>query len=382
MPRPTFGSLTRHLLDAGIAPRFAHRVRAELRDHYRDLEREALNSGKTPSAACTEAHRRLGSQRAIVTGFLERPELRSWIYRSQVLTVCLRTICYVYLLLLKAKRAPATAAAVRFGIATGAAGLVTAATLLTLDMSLRVAPAERPIVNGLTAATVTIGIPDGGSRQLEPAAEQTDVRDDIVRVVEDLNAPANGTRPDTPQLDHQVALSIDLPAIEFDPEPRVAARDFAIPDGDYLPIVKVSPIFPALAAERGIEGYVIVEYTVTATGTVRDLVVVESSSSLFEQSALEAAAKFRYKPRVVGGHSVAVPGVRTIIRFELDRSADGKAFRLWRVGHDTVTAAIQNSNRTPPNTADPLVLNPHASSYFSSRRFSTRPKISARPVSA
>ena len=34
-------------------------------------------------------------------------------------------------------------------------------------------------------------------------------------------------------------------------------------DGEYLPIVKVAPVYPRRALQRGIEGFVIVEFTVT-----------------------------------------------------------------------------------------------------------------------
>lgn len=92
----------------------------------------------------------------------------------------------------------------------------------------------------------------------------------------------------------------------------------AASDGEYLPIVKVAPIYPRRAQSRGIEGYVIVEFTVTRTGTVRDPVVVESTSSLFERAAINAALKFKYKPRVVDGEAVEVPGVRNKITFQLE----------------------------------------------------------------
>ena len=44
-------------------------------------------------------------------------------------------------------------------------------------------------------------------------------------------------------------------------------------------------------------GYVIVEFTVTRSGTTRDVVVIESTDSLLDRAALEAASKFKYKPR-------------------------------------------------------------------------------------
>lgn len=89
-------------------------------------------------------------------------------------------------------------------------------------------------------------------------------------------------------------------------------------DGEYLPIVKVQPQYPSRALSRGIEGYVIVEFTVTTNGSVKDPVVVESEpSSIFDSAAMKAALKFKYKPRVIDGEPVEVPGVRNKITFAI-----------------------------------------------------------------
>ncbi len=90
-------------------------------------------------------------------------------------------------------------------------------------------------------------------------------------------------------------------------------------DGDYLPIVKVAPIYPQTAIDRGIEGYVVVEFTVTRTGAVRDPRVVEyHPSPIFNKSALAAALKFKYKPRIVNGEPIEVHGVLNKITFQLE----------------------------------------------------------------
>jgi len=90
-------------------------------------------------------------------------------------------------------------------------------------------------------------------------------------------------------------------------------------DGDYLPIVKVAPIYPRRAQSRGIEGYAIVEFTVTTNGSVKDPVVVESKpEGVFDRAAMDAALKFKYKPRVVDGIAMAVSGVRNKISFQID----------------------------------------------------------------
>jgi len=90
-------------------------------------------------------------------------------------------------------------------------------------------------------------------------------------------------------------------------------------DGDYLPIVKVAPIYPRRAQSRGIEGYAIVEFTVTSNGSVRDPMVIEAKpEGVFDRAAMDAALKFKYKPRVVDGVAMAVSGVRNKISFEID----------------------------------------------------------------
>ncbi len=90
-------------------------------------------------------------------------------------------------------------------------------------------------------------------------------------------------------------------------------------DGEYLPIVKVQPIYPRRALSRGIEGYVIVEFTVTAAGTTKDHFIVEAKpNGVFNRAALQAAAKFKYKPRVVDGQAIEVPGVQNKITFIIE----------------------------------------------------------------
>lgn len=88
--------------------------------------------------------------------------------------------------------------------------------------------------------------------------------------------------------------------------------------GDLLPIVKVAPVYPTRLLNRGIEGYVILEYTVTRQGTVANVTVVESSHNGFENAAMNSALKYKYMPRVINGEPVAVHGVQTLIRFQLE----------------------------------------------------------------
>lgn len=91
--------------------------------------------------------------------------------------------------------------------------------------------------------------------------------------------------------------------VVFNPEPVVDPKvgvDQHI-GGDALPILTVPPDYPDRALARGIEGFVVVEFTITAAGTIADAVVVRAHPpGIFEQSALRAIARYKYKPRVLG----------------------------------------------------------------------------------
>jgi TonB family protein len=88
---------------------------------------------------------------------------------------------------------------------------------------------------------------------------------------------------------------------------------------EYLPTVKVAPVYPRRAVTRGIEGYCIVEYTVSVEGRVVNPVAVECSpTGVFEFSSIKAAEKFLYTPRVINGQPVAVPNVRNKFTYGLE----------------------------------------------------------------
>ena len=87
---------------------------------------------------------------------------------------------------------------------------------------------------------------------------------------------------------------------------------------DYLPIVKVAPMYPRRAQSRGLEGYCDLQFTVTPLGTTADVAVIECTSSLFERASVQALLKFKYKPHVVNGTAIAVPGVRHRMMFQME----------------------------------------------------------------
>lgn len=133
--------------------------------------------------------------------------------------------------------------------------------------------------------------------------------------------PPDEPPPDMPDPTFEgsdVTIGVDIGAVDAKVDLNVGGVGGFSSDGEYLPIVKVAPVYPRRAQTRGIEGHVLLEFVVTKTGAVRDPVVIESEPpGIFDRAAVQAALKFKYKPKVVNGEPIDVAGVRNLITFEL-----------------------------------------------------------------
>lgn len=133
--------------------------------------------------------------------------------------------------------------------------------------------------------------------------------------------PPDEPPPDMPDpsFDSDVeSVGMDLGGASMDANLDIQAGGGFSADGEYLPIVKVAPVYPRRALSRGIEGYVLLEFTVSKSGAVVDPYVVEADPpGIFDRAAIQAALKFKYKPKVVNGEPIDVAGVRNRITFEL-----------------------------------------------------------------
>ena len=128
--------------------------------------------------------------------------------------------------------------------------------------------------------------------------------------------------PPPPNLPQQSAFDVDTSiSVSFAPVAnlQISAGNINVSDGEYLPIVKVAPIYPRRAQTRGVQGYCIVEYTVTRAGSTRDARATDCKpKGYFERASVKAAEKFKYKPRVVDGKAIEVSGVRNKFTFTLE----------------------------------------------------------------
>ena len=115
------------------------------------------------------------------------------------------------------------------------------------------------------------------------------------------------------------SLEISAPAPDVDIALEGGLSAGAMSDTDTVPIVRVAPQYPIRASERGIEGWVVVEFTIDPTGKVVDPKIVSAEPPrIFDRAALRAIKKWKYKPKVVDGEPVERPGVQTKLTFQLD----------------------------------------------------------------
>ena len=161
-----------------------------------------------------------------------------------------------------------------------------------------------------------------------PDIHMPDIQVEVYRSIEKPEKPKIDPRPppdipkqDFEKVDGNTAISnIDMTS-KLDVKLDLGLGEgLQATDGEYLPIVKVAPQYPARALRRGIEGYVILEYTVTKHGSVKEPIIIEAEpKNIFDKAAINSTLKYKYKPRVIVGEPIEVSGVQTKIIFELEK---------------------------------------------------------------
>ena len=123
-----------------------------------------------------------------------------------------------------------------------------------------------------------------------------------------------------PELDLAPLAGVDVSVPK--PKANFAGGGSFFRDGEYIPLFKVQPVYPRRAQERGTQGYAIVQFTITETGTVEDVEPLEGwcgdptnpdteyrPCTIFNSSSARAALKLKYKPKIVDGKATPVQGV-------------------------------------------------------------------------
>lgn len=143
--------------------------------------------------------------------------------------------------------------------------------------------------------------------------DKPELIEEITEVVEEVERQV--TISDGPD------LNIDRSQVQMDTGLELSNASISATDGDYLPLVAIAPQYPTRAAQRGIQGWCLVSFTVNGLGTVVEetITVVDAEpANIFDRSSQRAAARFKFQPRVVDGKGVEVAGVQYLFRYELE----------------------------------------------------------------
>jgi len=85
-----------------------------------------------------------------------------------------------------------------------------------------------------------------------------------------------------------------------------------------MPVVYFAPEYPQGPLMDGIEGWVMLEFTIASDGSVTDIHVVDAEpQGKFERAAIRTMQRWSYQPKLVEGRPVAQTNMREIFRFEI-----------------------------------------------------------------
>lgn len=89
--------------------------------------------------------------------------------------------------------------------------------------------------------------------------------------------------------------------------------------GNYIPRIKVAPIYPPRARSKGQSGWALVFFTITETGSLEDIRVVdEYPGNVFAEASLQAVELFTYEPYIENGIPTRIPNVWSIFVYTLE----------------------------------------------------------------
>jgi TonB family protein len=219
---------------------------------------------------------------------------------------------------------PAPAAASAPTPPTAVAALTAATSALTPEPTAPTPTATAP--TAATAAPPTPPSPD--TRAADDLGGDADHPALVVPAVADADPTRVAALHDqaVQQRDAGPADSLAQPAPSFDEARNAgAAEDGAREAGSVLSesalarTYYVTPEFPLLARQRGIEGWVDLEFLVDSDGAVSDVAVIGAQPvGIFEQAALDAVRHWRYRPVMRDGHGVS-QRARVRLRFAMQQ---------------------------------------------------------------
>lgn len=180
------------------------------------------------------------------------------------------------------------------------------------------------LMQGLISSGGSV-IEDNGLGKLESfvhVKQDDDVQTKSREVKKPPTPPVEPPKPEMakPKFDDVANDAIDMGSMSMDANLSVeGGLAGATGDGEYLPIIRIAPQYPRRAQQKGIEGFVDLEFTVTKLGTTKDVFVINAEpANIFDQAAINSVKKYKYKPTVEDGKAIDVPGVQIRVSFAME----------------------------------------------------------------
>ncbi len=121
------------------------------------------------------------------------------------------------------------------------------------------------------------------------------------------------------KLSYQSGLKVNLP--DLGDVLDGAAGGSAGAYGSLTPLVRIQPEYPIPARLQGIEGYVVLSFDISPTGSVLNPRVVDSRPQrIFDQVSLRAVRRWKYSPVIRDGKPVLKKNEKTLIEFTMDKT--------------------------------------------------------------
>ena len=134
-----------------------------------------------------------------------------------------------------------------------------------------------------------------------PERPDTDTEQDLSRLLDASKGGGVG------------GLAVNLPDINIDIDVGggiQVAREL-------MPLVRILPDYPERALIKCIEGYVIIRFTVTETGSVADPEITRAEPpGIFDRSAVRSVLRWKFQPQLADGKPISVI-TYTRVNFEI-----------------------------------------------------------------
>lgn len=139
---------------------------------------------------------------------------------------------------------------------------------------------------------------------------------------------------DRPKPPEKVDVEPKMPELNMEIEPGedIFSPPAVIPLGNVPPAIAsvggdtpiatmlIQPAYPAVAASRGVEGFVDVEFDVTETGATANVRILQAQpAKVFERETIKAVKRWKFSPVIRNGQPVVYLGMVQRVHFQMEK---------------------------------------------------------------